>query len=301
MKKTASKKIKTPVSTVIGRVIIYFILGLLAFLTLYPFWHVIMYSISASEAAMEGGLFFFPRKPTLAAYSLLARNKLIFTTYKNSIIRTVVGTCINLIMTASIAYPLSVKRFIGRNFWTMVIFFTMLFSGGMIPTYLLVKELGLLNSMWALILPGSISAYNMFIMRNFFQSIPPSLEESANIDGATPPRILVSIIMPLSKPVFAALALFYGIAHWNSYIDCVLYIDDLSKQVLQVYLRSMINVTAFGQVGEAADRAAIAGAGMSEETMKMAAISASVVPIIIIYPWLQKYYVKGVLIGSIKG
>jgi putative aldouronate transport system permease protein len=293
-------KRKISIYTLIGHIIIYFILGLLAFLTLYPFWHVIMYSISDSGAAMEGGLFFYPRKPTLAAYSLLARNKLIFITYKNSIFRTVLGTSINLIMTASIAYPLSVKRFIGRNFWTMVIFFTMLFSGGMIPTYLLVKELGILNSIWALILPGSISAYNMFIMRNFFQSIPQSLEESANIDGATPLRILLSIIVPLSKPVFAALALFYGIAHWNAYIDCVLYIDEVSKQVLQVYLRSMINITAFGQVGDAAERA-IAGSGMSEETMKMAAISASVVPIIIVYPWLQKYYVKGVLIGSIKG
>ncbi|NSW90748.1 MAG: carbohydrate ABC transporter permease [Firmicutes bacterium] len=291
---------KSTKGEVIGRIIIYFILGFLAFITLYPFWHVIMYSISNSRAAMEGGLFFYPRQPTLSAYILLAKNKLIFTTYKNSIIRTFVGTMVNLIMTASIAYPLSIKRFVGRNFWTMVIFFTMLFSGGMIPTFLLVKELRLLNSMWSLILPGAISAYNMFIMRNFFQALPPSLEESANIDGATPFRTLVSIIVPLSKPVFAAMAMFYGIAHWNAYIDCVIYIDDPAKQVLQVYLRSMINFSAFGQLGQAEDRA-IAGSGMSEETMKMAAISASVIPVLIVYPWLQKYYVKGVLIGSIKG
>jgi putative aldouronate transport system permease protein len=191
------------------------------------------------------------------------------------------------------------RRFRLRGFLTMMIFFTMLFSGGMIPTFLLVRELRLIDTTWALILPVLVSPFNMFIMRNYFQSLPASLEESASIDGAKPLRILLSIILPLSLPVMAALGLFYGIFHWNAFFDGILYINDPQKQVLQVYLRNIITVTAIGSTTTIEDRAL--GAGLSEESMKMAAISASIVPIIIIYPWLQKHFVKGVLIGSIKG
>lgn len=289
---------KNPVEK-IGQAINYAILIMLAISTLYPFWHVLMYSISDSRAAMTGGFFLWPRDFSIAAYRLLYRTRMIITSYGNTIERTVLGTLLNLAFSASLAYPLSLRRFRLRGFLTMLIFFTMLFSGGMIPTFLLVRELRLIDTTWALILPVLVSPFNMFIMRNYFQSLPASLEESASIDGAKPLRILLSIILPLSLPVIAALGLFYGIFHWNAFFDGILYINNPQKQVLQVYLRNIITVTAIGSTTTIEDRAL--GAGLSEESMKMAAISASIVPIIIIYPWLQKHFVKGVLIGSIKG
>jgi putative aldouronate transport system permease protein len=289
---------KNPVEK-IGQAINYTILVILAISTLYPFWHVLMYSISDSRAAMSGGFFLWPRDFSILAYRLLYRTRMIITSYGNTIERTVLGTLLNLAFSASLAYPLSLRRFRLRGFLTMMIFFTMLFSGGMIPTFLLVRELRLIDTTWALILPVLVSPFNMFIMRNYFQSLPASLEESASIDGAKPLRILLSIILPLSLPVMAALGLFYGIFHWNAFFDGILYINDPQKQVLQVYLRNIITVTAIGSTTTIEDRAL--GAGLSEESMKMAAISASIVPIIIIYPWLQKHFVKGVLIGSIKG
>ncbi|MDW7657010.1 MAG: carbohydrate ABC transporter permease [Bacillota bacterium] len=291
MKKNPAEKI--------SQVINYAILVMLAISTLYPFWHVLMYSISDSRAAMSGGFFLWPRDFSISAYRLLYRTRMIITAYGNTIERTVLGTLLNLAFSASLAYPLSLRRFRLRGFLTMLIFFTMLFSGGMIPTFLLVRELRLIDTTWALILPVLVSPFNMFIMRNYFQSLPASLEESASIDGAKPLRILLSIILPLSLPVIAALGLFYGIFHWNAFFDGILYINDPQKQVLQVYLRNIITVTAIGSTTTIEDRAL--GAGLSEESMKMAAISASIVPIIIIYPWLQKHFVKGVLIGSIKG
>ncbi len=290
---------KPTVAEKTGRTVIYAILIVLAVSTLYPFWHIFMYSFSNSQASMSGGFFLWPRRFSTEAYQLLYKTRQILTAYWNSIVRTAVGTVINLIFTATLAYPLSLKRFRCRGFLSLAIFFTMLFSGGMIPTFLLVRDLNLIDSLWSLILPGMISAYNLFIMRNYFQSLPPSLEESASIDGATPMRVLVSIVLPLSMPVMAALGLFYGIGHWNAYFDCILYINRTDRQVLQVFLRNILTVTAFGGTTTAEDRAL--AAGLSEETMRMAAISASVVPIMIIYPWLQKHFVKGVLIGSVKG
>lgn len=289
---------KRPAETT-SMVINYAILVILAITTLYPFWHVLMYSVSDSRAAMSGGFFLWPRDFSIKAYQLLYRTRMIITSYGNTIQRTVLGTFLNLAFSASLAYPLSLKRFRLRGVLTMMIFFTMLFSGGMIPTFLLVRELRLIDTPWALILPTLVSPFNMFIMRNYFQSLPASLEESASLDGAKPLRILLSIILPLSLPVIAALGLFYGIFHWNAFFDGILYINDPQKQVLQVFLRNIITVTAIGSTTTIEDRAL--GAGLSEESMKMAAISASIVPIIIVYPWLQKHFVKGVLIGSIKG
>jgi putative aldouronate transport system permease protein len=283
----------------IGRTIVYSLLVALAVSTLYPFWHILMYSVSESRASMSGGFFLWPRDFSLNAYKLLWRTRMIITSYGNTIERTVLGTLLNLAFTATLAYPLSLRRFRIRGFLTMVVFFTMLFSGGMIPTFLLVRELKLIDSTWALVLPVLINPFNLFIMRNYFQSLPASLEESASIDGARPLRVLITIIIPLSMPVIAALGLFYGIFHWNSFFDGILYINNPQKQVLQVYLRNILTVTAIGSTTTIEDRAL--AAGLSEETMRMAAISASVVPILLVYPWLQKHFVKGVLIGSIKG
>ncbi|MGI6636427.1 MAG: carbohydrate ABC transporter permease [Christensenellales bacterium] len=283
----------------ISSIILYGVMIFLAFVTLYPFWHVIMYSISDPIQAMGGGIFLYPRGFSLIGYQTLFKTKQIFTAYGNSLFLLVVGTSLNVVFTALLAYPLSIQRFKGRNAITMMVFFTMLFSGGMIPNYLLVDALGLLNSRWALILPGLISAWNTIVMKNYFQSIPASLEESASIDGASPLVILVRIIVPVSMPVIATVALWCAVGHWNNYFNVVLYIFDLDKQTLPIYLRSMLASTAMDQAtqsGVSFDTAAI-----TPETMKMSTIVASVLPMLIIYPFIQKYFIKGIMVGSIKG
>ncbi|OPH50470.1 sugar ABC transporter permease [Paenibacillus ferrarius] len=282
----------------------YFILNagmlLLSIVTLYPFWHVLMYSLSDPKLAMGGGLFLWMKGFSLTSYELLLKSKGIYYAYGNSIFRLVIGTAINIVLTAMLAYPLSIRRFVGRNFITLMIFFTMLFSGGMIPTYLIVKELGLIDSIWSLIIPTALSAWNLIILKNYFQSLPAELEESANIDGAAPMRILFSIILPVSGPVIAAIALFYGVAHWNSYFDAILYINSDAKQVLQVFLRTMLQSSSLQQVQGTDNFAASIGL-VTEESVKMATVVVSVIPMLIVYPFLQKYYVKGVMVGSIKG
>ncbi|MBD2845952.1 carbohydrate ABC transporter permease [Paenibacillus sp. IB182496] len=258
-----------------------------------------MYSLSDPRQAMGGGLFLLPKGLSLDSYGMMFRNSGIWNAYGNSLFRLLVGTFVNVFMTAMLAYPLSIRRFLWRTPLTLLIFFTMLFGGGMIPTYLLVNSLGLVDSLWALIVPQAISAWNFFIMKNYFQSVPPELEESANIDGATPMRTLVSIILPVSLPVLAAIALFYGVHHWNSYFDAVLYIHSQEREVLPVFLRSMLNFSAMESARGFEDTAAMAN--VSEESVKMATIVASMLPMLMIYPFLQKYYVKGVMIGSVKG
>ncbi|TMV48892.1 carbohydrate ABC transporter permease [Paenibacillus mesophilus] len=276
------------------------LLLLLSLCTLYPFWHVLMYALSDPKLSMGGGIFLLPRGFSFMSFQILLDSKGIYTAYWNSIVRLFLGTFVNLLFTMMLAYPLSLRRFMGRNTITLMIFFTMLFSGGMIPTYLLVKQLGLLDSIWALIIPGAISAWNLLIMKNYFQSIPAELEESASIDGASPSRVLFTIILPVSMPVIAAIALFYGVAHWNNYFDAILYINTQSNQVLQVFLRTMLNGSSLQQV-QGADNFATHIGMVTEESVKMATVIASVLPMLLIYPFLQKYYVKGVLIGSVKG
>jgi putative aldouronate transport system permease protein len=269
-----------------------------AIVTLYPFWHVLMYSLSDPKLALGGGLFFLPRGFSFNSYVMLFQNSGIGQAYSNSLFRLFAGTLINVIFTATLAYPLSIRRFLWRTPLTLMIFFTMLFSGGMIPTYLLVNSLGLVDTLWALIVPSAISAWNFFIMKNYFQSIPPELEESASMDGATPQHTLFLIILPVSMPVIAAIALFYGVSHWNAYFDAVLYIHSQEKGVLPVFLRSMLNYSAMESAREFDDSAVMAN--VSEETLKMAAIVASILPMLLVYPFLQKYFVKGVMIGSVK-
>jgi putative aldouronate transport system permease protein len=282
-----------------GLSVVHVLLILIAFSTLYPFLYVVMYSFSDSKAAMSGGLFLWPKKPTLVAFSMVMKTQQLYVSYLNTIYITVGGTVLSILVTALTAYPLSISGFIGKNAISMLIYFTMLFSGGMIPSYLLVRDLGLLDSRWSLILPSLVSAYNMFIMRNFFHAVPSSLRESACMDGASEVRILVQIMLPVSLPALAVQAMFYGIAYWNTFFESIMYINDTAKQTLQVYLRTLINMSAFAATGSAMDK--VDNALLSEETMKMAAIASSVIPIIIVYPLLQKYYIKGVLVGAIKG
>lgn len=284
----------------VGNAVICTLLFVVSLITVYPFWHVLMYSFSDSKLAMGGGLFLWPRGFSLNAYRALFETRQIYVVYGNTLWVTGVGTLLSITLTVLLAYPLTVQRVKGRRLISAYIFFTMLFSGGMIPTFLQVQRLGLLDSLWALVIPGCVSAYNVFILRNFMQGIPASLEESANIDGASSLRVLVSVILPLSKPAIAAVSLFYGVTYWNSYLRAVLYINSQSKEILQQYLRTMMTaVSALGAVGEGSNFHSLSGS-LSEESVKMVTIAASVIPVLIVYPWLQRYYVSGVTLGAIK-
>ena len=280
------------------RVLMYAFIAFVTLVTVYPFWYVMIYALSDSTAALAGKVLLWPLQPSPTVFRRLLGLKQLWSSYLNSIYVTGVGTVSAVAMTAMLAYPLSVKRLRGRKFVSMMLFFTMLFNGGMIPNYLLMKELHLLNSRWALILPAMISAYNVLIMRSFFMGIPGELEESASIDGASPFRILVQIILPVSLPALAVQAMFYGVGYWNSYFDCVLYIDDTSLLTLQAFLRTLIQ-SASADSSNVVDTAT--NAALSNETIRMGCVAVSVIPVLIVYPMLQKYYVKGLVVGSVKG
>lgn len=269
------------------------ILILFSLLTLYPLWHEVSLSLSSMEESMRGGLFFWPKDFTLSAYYDMLQSKYLWLGYRNTIIVTVVGTLLSLLFTASTAYPLVKRGLPGNNFMSFVILFTMLFGRGIIPTYILIKELGMINSLSALIIPGAISAYNVLIMRSFFASLPAELEESAMMDGANPIRIFFTIILPLSTPVLATIALWEAVSRWNNFFSALIYLNDKSKYTLSLILWDVIK----GQ-----EAAKISGqlTNTSTESAIAATIVLATLPILCVYPFLQKYFVKGVMIGSIK-
>ena len=219
---------------------------------------------------------------------------------RNSVGKTVVGTAISVLLSLLTAYPLSLPRLKGRNLISKLIFFTMLFSGGTIPLYLQVRDLGLIDTFWALVLPGAMSAHNMFILRNAFQAVPASLEESARIDGANPVTILFRIVTPMVTPTIAAITLFYGLANWNSYMDGLLYTNTNELQLMQLYLRNTLAQTSsanaiMSQVGTQSS------GYLSQSSTQMAIVMVTVTPILVVYPWLSRFYVSGLTVGAVKG
>jgi putative aldouronate transport system permease protein len=284
--------------------VIYVFLAVLAMMTLFPFIHVLATSLSSSRAIMSGEVFLWPKEITFTSFSNLIEDGQLFHAMKNTLIITVVGTSINIVATIMAAYPLSRKRLKGRNVLLMLITFTMLFGGGLIPNYILIKSLGIMNSYWALWLPGLLSTYNFFVMKTFFEGLPSELEESAAIDGANDLFIIWKIILPLSMPIIAALTLFYSVNWWNSYMNVLMYITNSGKMSLMVKLLQMIDTTSQNLLNTNATNGS-EGATMQSmvtpEGLRAAAIIISVLPILCVYPFLQKYFVKGVLIGSIKG
>ncbi len=299
MKRARPRKVRQSQSENIGHFFICLFLALFCFTTTYPFWHVLMYSISDSNAAMTGGLFFLPRKSTFLAYEMIFKTSQIFVAYGNTIMRTLAGTSLSIMLSILTAFPLSRRRLRGRGGLSMMFFFTMLFTGGMIPTYLIVQSYGLIDTFWALVLPSAMSAYNMFILRNYFKSIPDSLEESAHMDGANSFTVLFKIFVPVSKPAIAAVAMFYGVANWNEYMDGILYTNKPQLEILQVYLRKLIASTGtLGSLSVVGNLSA--AASLSEESMKMATIAVSIIPILVVYPFLQRYYTRGITLGAVK-
>lgn len=272
---------------------------LLCVIMVYPFWHVIMTSFSSAEAAAKGGIFLQPKGFNLETYKNVFSNPQIWTGYATTLLVTAAGTFFGTLFTATTAYSLSKKHLPLGSTLMVLVLFTMIFNGGMIPSYLLIKNLGLTNSRLALILPGLINAYNVIIMKTFFLSIPGSLEESARIDGANDVFIFARIIIPLSKATIATIALFTAVGYWNDYFSTVLYITDGKKWALQAVLRFMLVNTS--QAMNAAGVTVIGATAVTAATIKAASVVVATVPILIVYPFLQKYFVKGVMIGSVKG
>jgi ABC-type sugar transport system, permease component len=287
---------KTHKSDMIFTIFVYAVLTLLAVVTLLPFLQIVTLSMSPAEIVNSYGFHFIPTSFDFSGYRQVFKNDLIWTAYGNTILRTVLAVTLTLILTFLGAYPLSKKFLPHRTFWTGFVVLTMFFSGGMIPSYILIKELGLMNSIWSLILPGAVSTFLLLIVRNFIHEIPEALEESAKMDGANDIYILWRIILPLSLPVLATVALYTGVYHWNAWFDSMLYIQDEKKQVLQLVLR---HIVLDGDL--AASRTETGQTNVNTESMKLATLIVSILPILCVYPFLQKYFVKGTLIGSIKG
>lgn len=276
----------------------FIIMILLCASTLYPFIYLVSMSLSTSSINVSISL--IPKEITFDYYLRVFKNDLIISGYINTIIRTVSGTLLSLIATFAMAYPLSKKYFLYRNFWTAIIVFTMFFDGGLIPSYILIKNLHLYDTMWSLILPGLVSAFNLIIVRNFMMGIPDSLEESAKIDGANEVQILVRIILPMCKPILATLALWILVGHWNAWFDCMIYIKSVKKQVVQLIMRSIV-MQGSSQYADMSSSSADSKAVISPEGLKAATIMVTTIPILAVYPFVQKYFVKGVMIGAIKG
>jgi putative aldouronate transport system permease protein len=262
---------------------------------------VLSASLSNPEYIVRGEVWLLPKGINLEAYIRVFRDENIITGYANSLLYTVVGTLLNVVITIFGAYPLSRKDLWGQNFFMKLFLFTMFFSGGLIPTYLLIKNLGLLNSFWVMILPGAVSMWNLIIMRTFFQtSIPYELQEAAFIDGCSNISVLVRIILPLSLPIIAVSILFYAVGHWNAYFNALIYLNDNEKFPLQLVLRQILLQNDVGKMTET---------GVETESQKLliieslryAIIIVASVPVLLIYPFIQRYFVKGVMIGAIKG
>ncbi len=267
----------------------------LIFITLYPVWYVLCISLSSTEAINQGLVSFWPVGFNFDAYFEILDTPKIPRAYFNSILYTGVGTVCCLLMTILFAYPLSRKNFVFRKPLMIMVVITMFFSGGLIPSFLLVKEIGLLDSMWSLIIPSLIWTYDLIVMRSFFETIPHEIYEAAVVDGASEIKILVSIFVPLAKPAIASIALFYVMGQWNSYLTPSIYLTTAEKYPLQVVLRDMlINMT--GQNANDLEESRF-----TPEALKNATIFISVLPFLIVYPFLQKYFVKGLTLGAVKG
>ncbi len=269
----------------------------------WPLWFVVIASVSDPNEIWNGNVLLFPKGFTMIAYEALADYSMIWTGYRNTIIYTVVGTLVNLVMTVCAAYPLSRKDFMPRNFFMVMFMITMYFGGGLIPTYLVVSNLNLINTPWAMIIPGACSIYNVIIMRTYFiNSIPHSLQEAAELDGANAFQFLIKVVLPLSKPIIAVVALYYAVGHWNDFYTALLYINDQDLLPLQSFLRDILmsNKMSLNNM-QGLDAAAAEAKMQLSQTLKYSVIIISTVPVLCVYPFIQKYFVKGIMIGSVKG
>lgn len=286
---------------IVFEIINYALLCVLGLIVVYPLVYVISASFSEPLKVTSGRVVFLPVNFQLGNYHEVFRNSDIMTGYRNSLIIMFLGTAINLTATIMAAFPLSRRDLWGRSAFMMVATFTMFFSGGVIPLYLQVKNLGLMNSWFSLILPGAISTYNLIIMRTYFQtSIPFEIQEAATIDGCSNVGILLRVILPLSGPIIAVIGLYYAVTHWNAYFSALLYIQKRALYPLQLFLREVLVINSQNNLMDTGSQE-MAARAMRGETMKYSIIVLSSLPMLILYPFVQKFFVKGVMIGSVKG
>lgn len=282
-------------------VLVYVFLSAIMIAVLYPLIYVVSASFSDPQAVISGEVVLWPVDVTLKGYRAVFKNPKIITGFANSLFYMVAGTTVNLIMTMLCAYPLSRKEFTARNKIAALFVFTMYFSGGLVPTYMVVSKLGLINTRWAMIIPSAMSTYNMIIARTYMvNSIPDELYEAAQLDGCSPFKYLLKVIVPLSKPILAVLALYYGIAKWNNYFDAMLYLNDAKLQPITVVLREILIQNQIDPT-MLTDASALAKLQGMTELLKYSVIVVASVPVLAIYPFVQKYFVKGVTIGAVKG
>ena len=279
----------------------YILLALVLIIVLYPIIYVVSASFSSPQAVIGGKVWLFPVEPTLMGYEAVFKNNQILVGFKNSFIYMIGGTCLNLIMTMLCAYPLSRKELVGRNVITGIFVFTMYFSGGLVPTYMLIQKLGLLNTRWAMIIPAAMSVWNMIIARTYLQNtIPDTLYEAAEIDGCSPIGFFCKVVMPLSKPILAVMVLYYGVAHWNTYFNAMIYLNNQELFPLQLILRNILIMNNIDPTMMQDVEAMLQKQGLVD-LLKYSVIVVASVPVLCIYPFVQKYFVKGVMIGALKG
>jgi putative aldouronate transport system permease protein len=286
--------------TIGGRVfaaVNYTLLAIIALVTVLPFLHVVAGSFTTSAEMAVKKFILFPTVWSLDAYKFIFSTDTLFRAMGVSVGITVLGTLFSMLLTALMAYGLARRDLDGRRGIMFLVVFTMLFSGGLIPTFLVVRELGMIDSYLALVVPTSISAFNLIIMRNFFQNIPEGLEESAKIDGCNDFGILFRIVLPLSMPAIATLSLFYAVTYWNTYLSAILYLNDSLKWPIQVLLRQIVVLASGMDYSSDLDSAV----PPPDQTIKMAVIVVATLPILMVYPFLQKHFAKGAMLGSIKG
>lgn len=299
VKRKQGSKVKKSLGERIVDVIIYIVLACVALSTVLPFLYVLAGSFATEKELTEKAFFIIPEVWSLNAYKYAINTMNILRGLKNSVILTMAGTVMCMIFSLTFAYPLSKSHFRGRNMVLNMVIFTMLFSGGMIPSYLVYNAYGLYDSYWILILPALISPFNMIIIKNFFQELPQELEDAAYIDGCNDLVTFVRIMLPLSKPVIASISLFYGVGFWNDYFSSMIYLKSAEKFPVQIQLRSIILLTS--QVSEVAMDYYDMNGAPPDKAVKMACTVIATVPILCVYPFVQKYFTKGVMVGAVKG
>jgi putative aldouronate transport system permease protein len=274
------------------------LLAFIGLVALYPFLYTLSISLSTAAEARRDGLHLYPRSVSFAAYTMILKNPDIRTGLWNTVVRTAVGTVLTVLMTCIAAYPLARKNLPHRSLILFLILFTMIFSGGIVPGYLLMRSLGLINTLWALVVPSMLSAFNLIIVKNFYQQIPESLYEAARLEQASEWQILFRIYMPLSLPVIATICLWTAVGHWNQWFDAMLYITDDHKQVLQNYLQRIVieSSTRLVDIGKTTREAT----QYTPETLKAATVVLTIVPMLALYPFVQRYFVSGILLGGVK-
>lgn len=293
--KKKSNRVKESIPSRIFDVVNMLILIFLAIVTFYPFWDSLVVSFSSLKGYLSTSVHLWPTEWSFAGYKFMLTNADLWNSYANSIFVTVVGTTINMFITTMAAYSLSKKHLRGQRILMFIAVFTMMFSGGIIPIYIVVKNVGLMNSLWAMILPSALNTFNLIILRNFFIGLPSELEEAAMLDGCNEIGVLFKIILPISKSALSTVTLFYAVEHWNDFFSAVMYINNKDKWPLQLFLRSLLfdNDAAYSGGGESLF--------LLGQPMKMAAIMMAIIPIMCVYPFLQKHFTKGVMSGAVKG